>query len=156
VTKNPAGLIAALAIRFADGTTQVVRSGSSAKASQTGPAGWHSVDFNDEGWPAAMSLGHYGMEPWGHAGPGRSHIAPLSAGIAGKVRITYVIGPDPILACRLEPAKRYRAKLFDPVTGQLTDLGLVETDKAGEWRCAPPSGCREDWVLLLEISPGRQ
>ena len=150
VKENPAGLIAAMSVRFTDGTVQDVRSDVSWKASNAGPSGWNGVDFDDQTWPAALDIGRYGCAPWGNAGPTRSPIGPLSTGISGKVRFTYVLNPAPIVVCHLGSHARYRVKVFEPVSGNLSELGVAEANDLGEWSCAPPPGCQDDWVLVME------
>ncbi len=119
VAQNPAGLIAALQVRFVDGSTQELTSGSSWRASQQQPTGWESADFDDSSWVAAKDLGKYGMQPWGILG-GRDNKLdqPQSAGIPGKVRVIYMLHRQPIVVQHLEPGRAYKPTIFDPVTGQ--------------------------------------
>ena len=64
-TPSPAGLIGALKIEYADGTSSVIPTGSDWKSSETASAGWSANNFEDGAWKPAMDLGAYGMQPWG-------------------------------------------------------------------------------------------
>ena len=150
VRKNPAGLIAALEVRFSDGSALVVRSDGSWKASQTGIAGWNEPAFDDSSWPAAQDLAPFGAGPWGNIGDADSPIGPQSAGIEGRVRLTYLLRPTPIVVKGLEPGAQYSAQYFDPVTGRTTRIGEVQPDSDGTWKCGPPRGGDHDWLLILE------
>lgn len=154
VKQNPAGLIATLAIRYTDGTIQFVRSGGDWKTSDGVLTGWQAIDFDDRAWPAAMVIGRYGSAPWGYAGSMHMQIGPLSTGIPSQVRFTYVISPTPIVVCHLDSHVPYHAKVFDPISGGITDHGWVKANEMGEWKCSPPSNCREDWVLVMEAAKG--
>ncbi|GAA1891837.1 family 78 glycoside hydrolase catalytic domain [Asanoa iriomotensis] len=63
-TVSPAGMIAALEVVGAAGTTRVVTD-AAWKASQTAPAGWQNPGFADGAWPAARAIAGYGAGPWG-------------------------------------------------------------------------------------------
>lgn len=61
---GPAGAIGVLEIRYADGTTQTVRTNAQWKAYDIEAPDWTSVDFDDSGWPAALDVAPYGQGPW--------------------------------------------------------------------------------------------
>ena len=65
VAKNPAGLIARLAISLADGKQVGVVSDASWRAEKAEPQGWQQPGFDDSGWKAAAIAGPYGTAPWG-------------------------------------------------------------------------------------------
>lgn len=64
-TPNPAGLIAALKIKYRDGHAQEVRTDKSWLAAQSEPTNWIAGADSAEGWSPALELGPLGMEPWG-------------------------------------------------------------------------------------------
>ncbi|MCX6878073.1 MAG: family 78 glycoside hydrolase catalytic domain [Verrucomicrobia bacterium] len=62
---NPAGLIAALTVEFAEGSPLVVGTDPQWKSNQAKEEGWERAGFNDARWPAAKALGAFGIGPWG-------------------------------------------------------------------------------------------
>lgn len=62
---NPAGALVILSLRFAGGQPSVVASDPTWLASDSGPAGWTSVDFSARRWRPVLVLGAYGSGPWG-------------------------------------------------------------------------------------------
>ena len=73
---NPAGLIAALQVDFADGAPLLVCSDAQWKANASKIEGWEQAGFADASWAPAKTLGTYGMAPWGNIGV---DARPLSA-----------------------------------------------------------------------------
>jgi len=63
---SPAGLIAAVRLRYADGTTSTFATGTDWKASKTFPADFWEPGFDDSGWGPAAQLATYGGGPWGN------------------------------------------------------------------------------------------
>jgi hypothetical protein len=63
---NPAGLIGALSIKYADGRTQEILTDQSWEAAEHAGGPWKSDATASEGWAAAMELGPLGMAPWGY------------------------------------------------------------------------------------------
>ncbi len=78
--------------------------------------------------------------------------APFAGGIPGKVRVVFLpSGVWNISFKGIEGQVRYHARLFDPVTGELRDLGPVKPDDQGNWQLPlnrPP--VYQDWVVVLE------
>lgn len=64
-SKNPAGLIAALAIVLADGRSVRVVSDTAWRASATGAPGWEQPGFDDSAWTPCVVAARYGQGPWG-------------------------------------------------------------------------------------------
>jgi len=62
---NPAGVLAILILRFADGETMVVTSDGTWRTSKDGPPNWMNVDFDAGDWDNARVTGPYGTAPWG-------------------------------------------------------------------------------------------
>jgi alpha-L-rhamnosidase len=73
---RPGGAIAALRVEFDSGEPLVVRTGAGWRASAASAAGWAQTGFDDSAWPAAASLGDYGIQPWGQAGFTGEHRLP--------------------------------------------------------------------------------
>ena len=54
----------------------------------------------------------------------------------------------------LEPAAAYCAKVMNPVSGKITDLGSFTPDDKSGWTANPPvQSDADDWVLILERQP---
>ena len=80
----------------------------------------------------------------------KNYIQPYSAGIPGKVRMTYVpVSWDLPKLTHLEPGAPYRGSLFNPSTGKETSLGNVTGDAQGEWQPPVPPIVR-DWLIVLD------
>jgi hypothetical protein len=62
---NPAGLIGAMTIRYANGRTEEMHTDKSWQAAAAASGQWTSTVTPAEGWSAAMELGALGMRPWG-------------------------------------------------------------------------------------------
>ncbi len=62
---NPAGLIGALRIEFADGHRLSIATDASWRASSASSPEWERPEFDDGPWFPASVLGDYGMAPWG-------------------------------------------------------------------------------------------
>jgi alpha-L-rhamnosidase len=75
---NPAGVLAVVKLEFAEGPPLVVTSDATWQVSQSGPAGWASVDFDADAWQPAQVFGAYGAAPWGQvsATSGRLFLPP--------------------------------------------------------------------------------
>ncbi|KAJ7491306.1 bacterial alpha-L-rhamnosidase-domain-containing protein [Mycena galericulata] len=61
---TPAGVLFAAQITFTDGSTALVSSSTSWKATSAIPANFQSPQTDDSAWPAAESFGVYGVQPW--------------------------------------------------------------------------------------------
>ncbi len=149
VNKNPAGMILIMELTFDDGTTQVLRSDKTWKVSKSGPDGWMTSGFNDDAWPIAMEIAHFGDAPWGRVGEWDTEIAPQSAGIVGGVRIIYMVQPRAVIVKGLVRGNSYSLETFDPVTGKTANPKIIESNEKGEYECSPPIGCNHDWVLVV-------
>ncbi len=153
VTANPAGLIASLRIKHADGkATDIITDGSwqSARRVDTTSTAWTTANADDKSWSPAKDLGPHGTKPWGEFTTQPTY-GPFTVGIASKVRLTYVPESQSIQVAGLEAAVKYHAQVFDPVSGKTTDLGSVTPDDKSHWTATKPatdSGA-SDWVLVL-------
>jgi len=86
----------------------------------------------------------------------QDRIAPYAAGIPGQVRIVYIPAGSSWAAWAgrmhirgLEVGLSYRARFFDPRTGDEYDLGVAAGDAAGDY-VVPKPPIFQDWVLILE------
>jgi hypothetical protein len=139
---NPAGLIAALEIQFADGpTTQIVSD-----------TAWRcAASDHTATWTNAIIAAHYGEGPWGDFDGGDDGAnGPQSAGIDGGVRVIYVPRAEEVELLHLDAQAAYQARWFDPVTGVTMPLGEIRGDENGAWLRAPPASLEHDWVVILE------
>jgi alpha-L-rhamnosidase len=62
---NPAGLVGILEIRFADGTSLLVRTDETWKTADTETAGWQTAGFEERAWVEVQVVGPIGIQPWG-------------------------------------------------------------------------------------------
>ena len=85
VTRNPAGLLCRLEIRFAGGATMRVDTDDEWRASKTVTDGWQGIDFDARDWPAPKLLGAYGCAPWGEMAADTSLMSPLCAAAGDRV-----------------------------------------------------------------------
>lgn len=73
---NPAGLLAQLSIKYADGGTQVSKTDDTWRCSDKKVEKWETPAFDDAAWAKAKLLGPAGMAPWGQvAGPEERKLA---------------------------------------------------------------------------------
>jgi hypothetical protein len=148
---NPAGMIAALEVGFADGGVLKLHSDDKWRCAKDNATQWDTVGFDESAWSAALEVCRYGDGPWGRLDQTSDPAyGPQVADIPGIVRITYVPLSEPVFMQGLVRRARYAAAYFDPVNGVRTALGIVQADNAGLWTCPPPIGVDHDWVLVLE------
>ena len=151
VTANPAGFLAALDVRFADGDSLRIVSDASWRAAKNQAAGWDAVDFDDSAWPHAIAIGVYGMPPWGDVGTNPATEPPYALGVADGVRIIYAPRVEAVEVRALQPDTTYAATYFDPVSGETAAIGEIRSNNAGVWTCPSPKEVKEeDWVVILE------
>jgi len=62
---GPAGLLARLVVELADGQKAELTTSPSWKCSTEEPPNWQEPGLNDQAWAAAISLGAFGVAPWG-------------------------------------------------------------------------------------------
>jgi hypothetical protein len=66
------------------------------------------------------------------------------------VRLIYVPELHPVTVKELEAGESYHARIFDPVSGKMTDLGKI-TATDGTWTAeSPVQADAADWVLIVE------
>ncbi|MGE4285800.1 MAG: family 78 glycoside hydrolase catalytic domain [Phycisphaerae bacterium] len=61
---NPAGLLLAVILELADGSTKIVSPDESWKASAVETEGWKAPGFDDSAWGTAYKLVKFGQRPW--------------------------------------------------------------------------------------------
>jgi hypothetical protein len=150
-TGDTPGLLACLEIRYAGGRVQRIVTDGSWKTWGSKIGGWESRAFDDTAWPVAIVVGQLGDQPWGPINsPDLSLHGPQSAGIPGKLRITYVPYAEPIVMRGLGANTAWRATCFDPPTGKEKKLGRIIAGTDGTGSCPPPAGSDHDWILILE------
>ncbi|MEU1482964.1 alpha-L-rhamnosidase [Streptomyces sp. NPDC005752] len=114
---GPAGLLGALELTTADGTTTVVTGAGWRTTDTEPPEDWHSAAYDDTAWPAAKVLARWGSGPW------------------GKVVTAYSPATQLRREFRLGRKRVARARLYS------TALGLYEVflngKRVGEDRLAP-------------------
>jgi hypothetical protein len=151
VPANPAGLLFRLEVRLADGPSIDIVSDAQTRSSKNEVAGWSTDGFDGDAWPKAMVVGRHGDAPWGKIGSASdAHAGPQATGIPGVVRIVYAPDSRPIVLRGLGAGTLHTAAYFDPVKGTRTAIGEVRAAADGTWRCPPPKGTDEDWVLVVE------
>ena len=137
---NPAGLIAALEVRFADAAPMEFVSDSAWQCSK-----------DQATWTNALVEAAYGGGPWGQIDQADGDLyGPQSTGIPDVVRITYAPEGRSVVSRGLGIHATYFGTYFDPVSGAKTEIGLIKSGDDDAWNCPPPAGCDHDWVLVLE------
>ena len=63
--QGAAGLLVRLTVELTDGQKTELITNPSWKYATGEPANWQQPGLNDQAWPAAVSLGGYGVAPWG-------------------------------------------------------------------------------------------
>jgi hypothetical protein len=149
---NPAGMIAILEIKMADGSSLQIASDNTWHCAKTPAKAWAQKDMDDSSWSNAMSVAHYRGGPWGEIdGQDNDVSGPQATGIPGVVRIIYVPRADSIEVRELGSHEPYAVEFFDPVSGVTTPSGDFQSDANGEWTCSSPSGINHDWVAVLRL-----
>ncbi|NLH74430.1 MAG: hypothetical protein GX456_15380 [Verrucomicrobia bacterium] len=151
-TPNPAGLVAALAVRYDDGGTQIMITDGNWKSSAVAEEGWTSELFSGAGWAPVAELGPFDMSPWnkkptdfvpdrdlyldyevaarilGENGLEPDFEADPRLGYThrrdGDCDIYFVVNPEsaPVVARATFRVHGKQPELWDPLTGQCKDL----------------------------------
>jgi hypothetical protein len=85
-----------------------------------------------------------------------NRMSAYAAGIPGQVRVVYIpaetiwtVHRQEMVVQGLESGVSYRAGYFNPKTGDVTALGAVQPNAAGDY-VVPRAPVFQDWVLVLE------
>ncbi len=102
---NPAGLVAALAVRLADGRKLDVTTDGSWEASREAAGLWRT-DAAQPGWTPALALGPVGMAPWGELeeGTAGSVDTTLDIAVASRALARLGVRPDFVSTSAGQPA----------------------------------------------------
>jgi hypothetical protein len=78
----------------------------------------------------------------------------FAAGISGRTRIIFIpffsgFGWGNITVKDMEKGIRYKACYFDPILGDIYDLGIAEGDADGNWKSGRFTKF-QDWILVLD------
>lgn len=93
--RTPAGLVAALTIKYRDGSIQEVRTDAAWESTDTMPENWPAVAASAPGWTPALVLGPAGMAPWGDVGQElEAEDAIMDLAVAGRVLAKLDVPPD--------------------------------------------------------------
>jgi hypothetical protein len=153
VPANPAGLLATFRIRTQDGREHLTFTDNSWKSTDSVGENrqWTAANFDDSNWKSARDIGPYGCPPWGQFSDGMSY-GPYATGIPGETRIIYVPESRQVRIQKLEPSVKYQASVFDPTTGETTEVDRVASENDGE-SCviAKPQmhPDTDDWVIVM-------
>lgn len=73
--ESAAGLIGVLQVDFDAGEPMLIPIDATWKTSQTAPAGWQALNFDDTAWVPAKAIAKFGDQPWGVVGQNRPSAA---------------------------------------------------------------------------------
>lgn len=127
---NAAGLLAAIQIFYTDGTSDVVRSDTTWRVNAAAPAGFEVPSTDDTSWANAVSLGLYGIAPWG-TNVGISDALP--AALAGSILKTPSLTTSSTTTSSSPAAQRTVnpvTSVEPPMTTITTDAPAAATDSA--------------------------
>ena len=150
VTRNPAGLLCRLEIRFADGATTRVDSDDAWRVSKTATEGWQGADFDAHNWVAPILLGAYGCAPWGELAADPKPVLPLCAGAGDELRLVYLLEPRAVALNGLRPGTPYQIEWFNPVTGLRQPASQLLADAKGNAVFTPPEDEPHDWAAVIK------
>ncbi len=147
VTKNPAGLNAAVDLSSENGN-ETISSDEKWRVSREEVIGWATSGFDDSQWVTAKVLAEYGKGPWGKIDSDDPTFVPFALGMGDTLRIVYVLSPRAVTVSNLRPKTKYRLTMFDPVTGE-SRRDHATTDEHGVWHSPAPSH-GHDYAFALE------
>jgi hypothetical protein len=119
---SPAGLIAVLKVKYANGRTLEVPSDARWEAAESVPANWTAEAAPGGSWAGAMELGPVGMEPWGDiqgAAPGADPTPDVNI----LCRLLGELGVPPDFSCQTRNSPQSLRYIHRVVGG--TDLYFV-------------------------------
>ncbi|MBN2450378.1 MAG: hypothetical protein JXR77_08310 [Lentisphaeria bacterium] len=128
-TANPAGLVAALTVRFADGRRLEVVTDETWEASRAAEGDWRTA-ASVPGWRAAATLGPLGMAPWGELEEGAPGSRDPTVDLAVASRVLAGWGVEPDFAC-LSPGNQAGPRYIHKRAGE-TDFYFLANREAVE------------------------
>ena len=149
--KNPAGLMASLAVELEDEARLSVASDGEWRCCTTNAPAWTNNAFNDSAWRQAAVIAQYGDGPWGRIAGKDELVVPFAAGIDDRVLVVYAPDPLSVTINHLRPGAKYRVTRFDPVTGVREQASDVQSGGHGDL-VVQPAASDHDWVLALEFN----
>ncbi len=161
---TPAGLVAALTVRYADGRTLDMVTDGAWEAAQTAPDRWQSA-MTPAGWSPARVLGPMGMRPWGELDLPPA-VPRTTVDLATVNRVLEGLGVPPDLSCaangqpsrvrfihkRTGTADIYFVANAEPVCRELVCTFRVEGKRPEFWH--PDTGLTEPAVVFEPVSGG--
>ena len=136
VPANPAGLIACLEIRFADGETLEVGVRRHWRWAKSEASGWDTAGFDDAAWAKALAVGPLWRCAVGSNRPAARRVLRAASHGHPRRRAGHLRAGEPAhCGAHLDPHTAYAATYFDPVSGAKTALPAVHPDDAGLWVC---------------------
>ena len=92
-----------------------------------------------------------GTQPFDNV-EGRPTYGPFATGIPEEVRVIYVPESRPVRIVQLDTDVKYRVRLFDPASGETSDLGAIVPNENGTRSVRKPGNNSEadDWVVVVE------
>jgi hypothetical protein len=155
VTANPAGLLCHFEITGVASPSPkriVIVSDAEWRTSRNDEPGWNTTEFSDHEWPHAMVVAKYGDDPWKTFETPEidRFMVPYAAGIPAQVRVIYLPLANSVTAHQLEPGTTYRARYFNPITGESSVNGTATGDTQGSWTAPTVPDESHDWVLVLQ------
>jgi hypothetical protein len=105
---------------------------------------WHQLEPHQE-WAT------WAADDAGKTAAGGEFEVPYTAGIPGRLRITYVPLPRAITIKGLEAGVGHVPRCFDPSSGEQTDHGTFRMDDQHSLTMSPPRGTKGDWVIVLDV-----
>lgn len=73
---NMAGLIVELRYQSSQGQKSIIKSDKSWRMKTAPKEEWQAIEFDDQAWSQVVSLGKYGISPWGKLGEGQKPTPP--------------------------------------------------------------------------------
>lgn len=147
---GPAGIIARLHIKTADGKDQYIVTDPQTRITQTAAADWLKTDFDDSSWFAAIVLGDAGIGPWNLAGGGG---AAKGKGGTPAGKGYEVSAVDPKVKARLSAEEQHKHFVFpegfalelvaadplviNPITMALDEKGRIYVSESHTYRYGP-------------------
>lgn len=158
---GPAGVIARLHVKTADGKSLFIVTDGQTKITQGAPKGWQAVDFDDSTWFAAVVLGDATIGPWNVGGAA----APKGHGYDADA-------VDPSVKTRLSAAEQLKhfvvpegfavelvaadPLVINPITLATDEKGRLYVSESHTYRYGPPGSPIKPYanpVVRLDPTP---